>query len=284
LDRLLRTLVAFGILRREGEDRFLLTPTGEFLRADVSGSLRATIRFLTGPWAWRAWEQLSHSVRTGQPAFDQVWGMSNFEYWARHPDVSEIHDDAMAGLTTLEIAQVLQAYDFSRFGTIVDVGGGNGALLAALLRQHPQTRGILADLPHVVTQAAGVLQHAGVTDRCRVVGGDFFEEVPLGGDVYVLKHIVVDWDDERARRILQRCHSVMDATATLLIIDRVLSPQPLAEEALGYIVDLTMLAMTPGGHVRTQAEFQRLLDSAGFELARVIQTDGPTDIVEARRR
>jgi len=284
LDRLLRMLVAFGILRREGEDRFLLTPTGEFLRTDVPGSLRATIRFLTGPWFWRAWEQLSHSVRTGQPAFDQVWGMSNFEYWARHPDVSAIHDDAMAGLTALETARVLSAYDFSRFGTIVDVGGGNGALLAALLRQHPQTRGILADLPHVVTQAAAILQHAGVTDRCRVVSGDFFEAVPPEGDVYVLKHVVVDWDDERARRILQRCHAAMDPKAILLIIDRVLSPQPLAEEALGYILDLTMLVVTPGGHVRTQAEFQQLLASAGFELARVIRTGGPTDIVEARRR
>jgi hypothetical protein len=284
LARLLRALVAFGILRREGEDRFLLTPTGEFLRTEAPGSLRSTVRFLTGPWFWRAWEQLSLSVRTGQPAFDHVWRMSNFEYWARNPDVSTIHDDAMAGLTTLETTRVLAAYDFSQFGTIVDIGGGNGSFLAALLRQHPQATGLLADLPHVVTQAADILQHVGVLDRCKVVGGDFFAAAPAGGDVYVLKHVIVDWDDERARTILQNCHHVMDAAAKLLILDCVLPQQPVAEAALGYILDLTMLAMTPGGRVRTQEEFQRLLESAGFELVRVVRTGGSADIVEARKR
>ena len=133
LARLLQALVAFGVLKREGEEQFGLTPTGDFLRTDVAGSLRSTVRFLVGPWDWRAFEQLSHSVRTGEPAFDHVWGISNFEYWARNPDVSKIHDEAMAGLTATEAARVLAAYDFSQFRTIVDVGGGTGALLAAIL-------------------------------------------------------------------------------------------------------------------------------------------------------
>jgi ubiquinone/menaquinone biosynthesis C-methylase UbiE len=288
MGRLLRALVAFGILRSEGEDNFRLAPSGEFLRTDVPGSLRATVRFLLGPWFWRAWEHLGHSLRTGNPAFEQAWGMSNFEYWARNAEVSEIHDDAMAGLTALETARVLAAYDFSPFGTVVDVGGGNGAFLAALLRQHPQVRGVLVDLPHVVTRAPEVLQTGGVLDRCAVVGGDFFEAVPPGGNVYMLKRVIHDWDDERAQAILRNCHRVMDARAKLLIIDWLLPPQPLREAVTGYIVDLTMLAVTPGGRERTQAEFQRLLESAGFEFTRVIRTGGLTDwsaaIVEAQKR
>lgn len=283
LARLLRALIALGGLRGDGEDRFALTPMGDLLRSEVPGSLRAAVRFLIGPWSWRAWEHLHYSVRTGQPAFDHAWGMSNFEYWARNPDVSEIHDDAMAGLTTLETARVLAAYDFSRFGTIVDVGGGNGSFLAALLRQHPQTRGILADLPHVVAQATGILQQAGVTDRCQAVAGNFFEAVPSGGHLYLLKRVIHDWDDERARTILRNCHRVMDATTKLMIIDWVLPPQPTAEAVTGYIADMTMLVVTPGGRERTQEEFQQLLASAGFKFTCVIRTGGLTDIVEAQK-
>lgn len=281
--RLLQTLVAFGILKREGEEQFGLTPTGEFLRTDAAGSLRSTVRFIVGPWAWRAFEQLDHSVRTGEPAFDHVWGMSNFEYWARHPDVSKIHDEAMTGLTATETARVLAAYDFSQFRTIVDIGGGNGAFLAALLSQQLRATGILAELPHVVSLASGVLQQAGVVDRCEMVGCDFFETVPSGGDAYILKHIIHNWDDERARTVLRNCHRSMGASAQLLIIDPLLPQRPNPEGAIGYLMDMTMLAVTPGGRERTQHEFQKLLESAGFELTRVIRTGGTSDIIEARR-
>jgi len=283
LARLLQVLVAFGILKREGEEQFGLTPTGELLCTDAAGSLRSTVRFLVGPWAWRAFEQLGHSVRTGEPAFDLVWGMSNFEYWARNPDVSKIHDEAMAGLTATETARVLAAYDFSQFRTIVDVGGGNGAFLAAILSQQLKATGILGDLPHVVSLASGVLQQAGVEDRCEVVGCDFFEAVPSGGDIYILKHIVHNWDDERARAILRNCHRSIGASAQLLIIDSVLPQQPNPEGAIGYLVDMGMLVMTPGGRERTQVEFQKLLESAEFELTRVIRAGGISDIIEARR-
>jgi hypothetical protein len=283
LARLLQALVAFGVLKREGEEQFGLTPTGEFLRTDMAGSLRSTVRFIVGPWAWRAFEQLDHSVRTGEPAFDHVWGMSNFEYWARNPDVSKIHDEAMTGLTATETARVLSAYDFSRFRTIVDIGGGNGAFLAALLSQQLKATGILGELPHVVSLAPGVLQQAGVADRCELVGCDFFETVPSGGDAYILKHIIHNWDDQRARAVLRNCHRSMGAAAQLLIIDPVLSQQPIPEGAIGYLMDMTMLAVTPGGRERTQDEFQKLLESAGFELTRVIRTGGTSDIIEARR-
>jgi hypothetical protein len=282
LGRLLQSLVAFGILKSEGEEQFSLTPSGEFLRTDVPGSLRALVRFLVGPWAWRAFEELGHSVRTGQTAFDHVWGMSNFDYWERHPEVSKIHDEAMSGLTTLETASVLAAYDFSQFRTIVDIGGGNGAFMAAILGQQPTATGILGDLPHVVSLAPPVLQQAGVANRCKVVGCDFFEAVPSGGDVYILKRVIHDWDDERARTILRNCHRSMAASARLLIIDMVLPTQPSPQGAFGYIADITMLAITPGGRERTQGAFRNLLESAGFELSRVIRTGGTSDIIEAR--
>jgi hypothetical protein len=186
LARLLRALVAFGILKCDGEDRFTVTATGEFLRSDVPGSMRALVRFLAGPWFWRAWENLPHSIRTSAPAFDHAWGMSNFEYWERHPEVSKIHDEAMEGLTALESATILAAYDFSRFRTIVDVGGGNGAFMAAVLNKYANLAGRLADLPHVVSLASSVLQKAGVANRCEVIECNFFETVPSGGDAYVL--------------------------------------------------------------------------------------------------
>jgi hypothetical protein len=283
LARLLQALVAFGILKHEGAEQFGLTPTGELLRTDAAGSLRSTVRFIVGPWAWRAFEQLDHSVRTGEPAFDHVWGMSNFEYWARHPDVSKIHDEAMTGLTATETARVLAAYDFSQFRTIIDVGGGNGAFLATVLGRNVKAIGILGELPHVVSLASGVLQRAGVADRCQLVGCDFFETVPSGGDAYILKHIIHNWDDERARAVLRTCHRSMGASAQLLIIDPVLPQQAIPEDAIRYLMDMTMLAVTPGGRERTQDGFQKLLESAGFELARVIRTGGTSDIIEARR-
>jgi hypothetical protein len=284
LERVLQALVAFDILKRESEATFGLTPAGQLLRSDVPGSLRATVRFLTGPWAWRAFEHLGHSIRTGKPSFDHVWGMSNFEYWECHPDVSKIHDEAMTGLTATETARVLAAYDFSSYGTIVDVGGGNGALLAAILEQQQYAEGILADLPHVVSLAAEVLQRVAVANRCKTVGSDFFEGVPSGGNLYILKHIIHNWDDERARTILRNCHRVMSGSSRLIIIDRILSAQPGPDGALGYLVDMTMLAVTPGGCERTQEQFQRLLESSGFELTRVIKTGDISDITEARPR
>ena len=283
LARLLQALVACGILRREGEDQFGLSPTGALLRTDAAGSLRSAVRFLVGPWAWRAFEQLGYSVRTGETAFDHVWGMSNFEYWARNPDVSKIHDEAMTGLTATETARVLAAYDFSQFRTIVDVGGGHGALLAGILGRQPKASGILAELPHVVNLASAVFQGAGVADRCQLVGCDFFVTMPSGGDAYILKHVIHNWDDERARAVLRNCHRSMGPSALLLIIDPVVPQQPIAEDAIRYLMDMTMLAITPGGRERTRDEFQKLLESAGFELTRVIRMGGTSDIIEGRR-
>ena len=282
LARLLRLLVAFGIMKGEERNRFSLTPVGQLLRSDVPGSLRATIRWLVGPWNWRAWENLSYSIRTSQPAFDHAWGISIFDYYECHGDISKIHDEGLEALTAQESSSILAAYDFSSFHTIVDVGGGNGALLAALLRHHPASTGKLADLPHVVNPALDVLQRAGVANRCERIGGNFFESVPEGGDLYVLKSIIHDWDDARALTILRNCQRAMERSTTLLLLERTLPEKPAVEAAPRYLIDLTMLAI-PGGRERTATEFRRLLGSAGFELMRVIPTGGSLEIVEARK-
>jgi hypothetical protein len=281
--RLLQMLAALRIVKREHDDRFALTPSGEFLRTGVTGSMRSMVRFLAGPWAWRAFEQLGYSVRTGEPAFDRVWGVSNFDYWARNPDVSKIHDEAMAGLTAMEAARVLTGYDFSSFRTLVDVGGGNGAFLAAILRQLPSARGIVAELPHVVGLASSEFGQSGVADRCELADCDFFEAVPPGGDLYILKHIIHDWDDERARIVLKNCCRAMHAESRLLIVDCVLPEHPMHEDTLGYFVDMTMLAITPGGRERTRQAFTQLLESAGLVLVRIIPTGGISDVIEARK-
>jgi O-methyltransferase domain/Dimerisation domain len=283
LARLLRVLVAFGILNSDADDRFTLTPIGEFLRSDTPGSMRSAVRHLAGPSTWRAWENLSHSIRTAEPAFDHAWGMSIFEYSKRHPDVSKIFDEAMEGLAALGSGAILAAYDFSQFGMLVDVGGGNGALLATVLRQHPTLRGRLADLPHVVSLAAEALNRAGVADRCEIIGCDFFETVPSGGDAYVLKSILHDWDNTRALKILRNCHRAMKPSATLLLLERVLPEQPTVGAAPRYLMDLAMLVMTPGGRERTPTEFHKLLEAAGFEFHGVTPTGGSYDIITARK-
>lgn len=283
LARLLLALVAFGILNRNADERFTLTPMGEFLRSDVSGSMRSAIRHLAGPSTWRAWENLPHSIRTAEPAFDHAWGMSLFEYSKCHPDVSKLFDEAMEGLAALGSGSIVAAYDFSQFGTLVDVGGGNGALLATVLRKHAALRGMLADLPHVVSRAVEVLNRAGVADRCEVIGCDFFDTVPSGGDAYVLKSILHDWDDTRALMILRNCYRAMKPSATLLLIERVLPEQPSVEAAPRYLMDLAMLVMTPGGRERTPADFDKLLEAANFEFLAVTPTGGPYDIIIARK-
>lgn len=283
LGRLVRALASLGIVAEADGGRIALTSLGAPLRADAPDSLRDAVLFLVGEWYWRAWGDLLYSVRTGEPAFDQVFGMSNFAYWEHDPEAGEIHDAFFRVMSRTTNAPIVAAYDFSRFGTIVDVGGSTGALLAAILRAQPAVRGILFDLPHVVAGAEPVLAEAGVTDRCSVVGGSFFDAVPAGGDAYLLKYIVHDWDDERAASILRRCREAMTANAVLLLVEQVL-PEHLEAGAVARRVtrlDLQMLVLTPGGRERTEEEFRSLLREAGFELRRVVPTASPFHILEA---
>jgi O-methyltransferase domain/Dimerisation domain len=281
LYRLLRALAGLRIFAEDDDGRFELTPLAEGLRTKAPVSLCGYAILLGEEWYWRAWGQLLHSVRTGECAFERVFGLQVFEYLARHPQAAQVFDAAMTSRGSMEDRAVAAVYDFAR-GTIVDVGGGRGSLLIAILRRNPQTRGILFDRPHVTAGAAAPVGEAGLADRCRIVAGDFFDGVPAGGDIYLMKKIIHDWDDERARAILANCRAAMAGNGRLLLLEQVILPGN--GSAFGNVADLQMLVMTPGGRERTEAQYRTLLAAAGLELARIIPTECPLSIIEAMPR
>jgi hypothetical protein len=261
LYRLLRALASIGVLEEHDERRFALTELGDGLRSDAPGSLAGWARFVGRPAFWGSWGDLLHSIQTGENAFRHAHGMSIWEWRAGRPEEQALFDGAMASLTGAANRAVLEAYNFGPFETIVDVGGGNGTLLAGLLDTHPSARGVLFDQPQVVEAAGEVL--APFADRVQVVGGSFFESVPEGGDAYVLKSIIHDWEDPEAIQILGACRAAMAPDATLLMIERELGPPNADPEAK--FSDLNML-VNPGGRERTWDEYADLCDRAGLRL------------------
>jgi hypothetical protein len=271
LYRILRGLASVGVLSEVEHGTFALTPLGEYLRTDVSGSLRAYAT-LTGEVGFRCWAEVMHSVKTGRTAFEHVFGTDLYSYLAARPDVADLFQQGVAERGRELHAAVVQAVDFVGVGTIVDVGGGKGALLAAFLEANPGARGILFDLPDVVA-------HAEPIDHCELVGGDFFEEVPPGGDVYVLSRVLHDWDDGWAAILLANCRRAMGDGGRLLVVSRVVSEGDSPHESK--LNDLNMLVMS-GGRERTEHEFRALLERAGFRLTRVIPTSSAASVVEGR--
>lgn len=278
LYRLLRALAAVGVFREDEEKRFALTPLGELLRRDVPGSLHGWAAFVGRPYFRAAWSELEHSIRTGESAFRHVHGTDVWSYRAEVPEESEIFERAMESLTASSNSALLDAFDFGRFATVVDVGGGNGALLSALLVAYPAMRGIVFDQPHVVANARSTLEAAGIADRCAVVGGSFFEKVPTGGDAYAMKSILHDWEDGEAAAILRVCRSAMTPEARLLLIERIVGAPN--EDPRTKFSDLNML-VAPGGRERTIEEWGALLASAGFRLGDATPTAAGFFVIEA---
>jgi hypothetical protein len=277
LQRVLRALASVGVFTEVSPGAFALTPLGELLRTETPGSMRA-LAIMYAEEQYRAWGELVHSVRTGEMAFDHQFGMGYFEYLAQHPEADRVFNEAMTGWTHQLVGAVVDTYDFSPFKTVVDVGGGYGALLAAILQSNPGTQGILFEQPHVVASATEQLVAAGVADRCTVVGGDFFAAVPAGGDAYVLSQILHDWDDEHCVAILGQCRQAMPDHGKLLVVELVLPEGD--EPFLGKWLDLHMLVLL-GGRERTAAEYDALFQAAGFKLARVVPTPPGPSVVEA---
>ncbi|HXG76249.1 MAG TPA: methyltransferase [Gaiellaceae bacterium] len=267
LYRLLRALAGVGIFREEEDRRFALTDLGAPLRSDAPDSIADWARFVGRRYYRDAWSSLLDSVRTGENAFRLTHGVGVWEYRAMRPEESEIFDRAMAANSRRDIQAVLAAFDLSRFQTLADVGGGNGALLRAALERYEHLRGILFDQPHVV---AGV----DLGDRCHVVAGDFFEEVPGGADAYLLKSILHDWEDEESIAILR---NVRRAGGVLLVVERVVGPPNEGPEAK--LSDLNML-VAPGGRERTEAEYAALFEAGGFRLVGVTPTESGADVLE----
>src|SRR5438874_160277 len=279
LYRLLRALASVGLFVESADRRFKLTPMGQLLRSDHPQSAAGYARFTAHDMTWRPWGQLGYSVKTGMPAFDHVFGAPIFEYLSRNPDVAAVFDAAMTSISATEARAASDAYDFKGIGTLMDVAGGHGLLLATVLRLHKKMRGVLFDLPHVAAGAAATFTRAGITARVRIESGDFFKELPSGADAIIMKHIIHDWDDESATRILQACHRALGPRGKVLIVDPVVPSGNVPH--YGKMLDLEMLVLTPRGRERTKAEFASLLRRAGFRLSRVIPTASPLSVVEA---
>ena len=279
LFRILRALVSVGVLAVDSENRFALTPLTETLVTNAPGSLRWFAVSELGQEHYPAWGNLMHSVKTGEIAFDEFFGMDIWAYFQRNPADAAVFNDSMSGMTAVVNESLTTLYDFSKFKTVVDVGGGHGALITRILKANPEAKGVLYDAPQVVSGAQDRLNAEGLSDRCETVAGDFFKSVPAGGDVYVMKWIIHDWDDERAIRILKNCRTQMNPDSRLIIVDCVVPDSN--EPHFAKFIDLNMLVMT-GGKERTQDEFAKLFDAAGFKLLRVIPTEAPTSIIEGQ--
>jgi cyclopropane fatty-acyl-phospholipid synthase-like methyltransferase len=280
LFRVLRALAAEGVFYEDKNGRFSATLLAATLQTGVPGSLRAFLLEQLDDEHYGAWGDLMHSVKTGETAFDNHFSMDLWQYRALHPEDAKTFDEAMANMTDVAVGPILRAYNFSPFRTVVDIGGGDGSLLAAILGKYPEVKGVLFDMPRVTPKAERRIEAAGLAKRCKIVSGDFFESVPASGDAYILKAVIHDWDDERAATILRNCLRAMTEHGRLLLIEAVIPPGngPFFHK----FMDLNMMVMT-GGRERTGDEYQALLKSAGCKLTRIVPTSSELSVIEAVR-
>jgi hypothetical protein len=277
LARLTRALVALGVLSVDDEGRFRLTGTGALLQSGMPGSMRSMILTL-GEEHYQAWGKLIDSVKCDKPAFDEVYGRPLFEFLAENSAAARSFNEGMTDLTSQMALAIVLAYDFSGIYVAADIGGGHGVLLDSILRSNPSVTGILFDSDKVIAGAIPDMGAKSIGDRRQSIHGDFFDSVPEGADVYILKNVLHDWSDDRAIRILKNCRRAMGSQAKLLVIEMVL---PLLDDpAFGSLLDLNMLVMS-GGQERTKDQYCSLLQESGFRLTRVIPTVAPVSILEA---
>jgi hypothetical protein len=274
----LRLLASLGVFREVAPRSFGLTPLGETLRADVPGSVRDVAIMLTAPGHWLPWGRLHDSVRTGRPTTREALGMELFDWYARNPDEGAFFNAAMGNLSALAAGEVVRVVDVSPVRTVMDVGGAHGVLLTAVLGANPTARGILFDLPHVIATASDRIEAQGLSGRCELVSGDFFEGLPEGADLHLLKQILHILDDERATCLLRICHRALSADGKLLVVEMVIPADNRPSPALA--MDLNMLVLQPGRE-RTEEEYRRLLRAAGFRFERAIPTQSPFSVIEA---
>lgn len=276
LHRLLRAMAALGVTKETDDGDFVLTEAGGLLQTKAPGSMHAMARLLLHKSMWRPWQGLTESVRTGEPVFESQFGVDYWTYMKQHPDASGLFNEAMGNNSQAVGAAIAAAYDLTRFGTVVDVGGGNGTLLTALLQATPGLRGIVFDSPSGVAQAGDRLVASGVSDRCEAKAGDFLAGLPEGGDLYLFKSVIHDWDDERATTILRNCRKVLPADGRLLIVEPVIpaAVTMFPADPFAYINDLNMMVSLRGKE-RTEAEYADLLSEAGFRMSGVQPVPGP---------
>jgi hypothetical protein len=278
LYRMLRALASVGVFEEGPPRTFSLTPAGAALQ---DGPVRWMALWIAGPFNLRVYANALHSVKTGESAVPITVGKGTFEHFADDPQLSKTFNDAMTGFSASVIPAILEAYDFGGIRTLVDIAGGHGAVLTSILDKYPSMKGILFDLDHVIEGAKPRLASLGLANRVTTASGDFFKAVPAGGDAYIMKHIIHDWDDGKATAILKNIRSVLPKDGRVLLLESVI---PAGNDPhLGKIIDIEMLVM-PGGKERTEEEFRKLFAGAGFALTRIVTTQSPLSVIEATPR
>jgi hypothetical protein len=282
LVRLARLLASVGVFAELPDGTFALTPLGEPLRADAPGSVRALVLLFAGVDVQDAWKDLEYCVRTGDPAFRRSTpGTDPYALMAQSPEVTALFDQAMATFAPWTAAAVAAAIDFSAFGRVADVGGGNGALLIGILKACPGLAGVVFDQPHAAVRAREQVAAAGLAGRCEVIAGSFFDAVPRGADAYLLCHVLVDWDDERAAAILRNCRAAMPRHGQVLILEELYPARIEPSDACrGAAANDVLMLVCTGGRQRSEAEFRGLLAASGFRLARVVPTAAGVSVVQ----
>ncbi|MBX3365186.1 MAG: methyltransferase domain-containing protein [Phycisphaeraceae bacterium] len=277
LYRLLRALSSKGVFAEGPERTFSQTPVSALLREGIPGSLKYAAIMFNRPYNSRSWQEASYSVRTGKPALDNLYGMDTWALFRQEPEEWAIFNKAMTDLAATMHAAAVEAYDFSGFRSIVDIGGGHGQLLALVLSKNPGMRGAVFEQPEVAAGAEAVFVRMGVADRAEAIGGDFFKEIPGQYDAVMMSHILHDWDDERAAAILRTARKALSPGGRLLVLDAVIKPGN--EPDPGKWIDMEMLVAV-GGRERTEAEFGELMQQSGFALRRVVPTKSSVSVVE----
>ena len=277
--RLMRGLASVGVFAAERDGRYRLTEAGELLRADNPTTFRDAFIAETDNVHWQSWAKLHDAVRTGAPQPQPVFGLPAFDYYGKHPDEGAQFGKAMENLSRFAAFAVLEAYDFSDAKTILDVGGGNGSMVLAILQRNPQIRGLVYDLPYIEGPANERIRAAGAAETVRFQPGSFFDSIPPGADVHLMKFILHDWDDAESIQILKRSRESIAPGGRLVVIEQLVPADP--SPHMVHLMDLNMLVMT-GGLERTEREYALLFEAAGYRLARAVPTASPFHVIEAR--
>jgi hypothetical protein len=280
LFRLMRGLASLGVFVESGPRTFSLTTLGETLRSNVPGSMRDMAIAQASPGHWLPWGQLDVAVRTGTRSTLAALGCEIFEWYAKHPSEAAAFSGAMGNLAGLAAKEVGAHLRLPERATVVDVGGAHGTLIAGVLKVHPTARGVLTDLPHVIESAPRALTALGVADRVEAVAADFFKSVP-SGDVYLLKQVLHDWDDEQCVTILKNCVAALNPGGRVVVVEMIVPSD--GSPDIAQMMDLNMLVMLPGRE-RTEAEFAKLFEAAGLTIPKVTRTHSPFSLIEAAKR
>ncbi len=282
LYRLLRVLASFDIFTEDENGLFHLTPRGALLQSNISNSLRDYAIVVGEKWHWRMWGGILHSIKTGEPAFDHLFGMEFQEYYQQNPEVAKNFDGAMVSALAMTDVAILANYDFTAFERVVDIGTGSqgdGKLIASILKNNPSQQGVYFDTPTRIEQVKRLIEVTELSDRTQLVTGDVFQSFPPGGDLYIIKNLIHDYDDDRAIAILKNCRQAIATHGKLLLIEMVIPPGN--EPSLGKILDVEALLMSRGAIERTQEQYQQLLAAAGFQLTNIISSRSPMSIIES---